>query len=90
MESRASSSGALSAAEVAGILDVIAGELRAVRTARGLSLRALEREVGIPYGTLSRLERRATAPDGETLIRVARWLRQQARRTAESDDGPRR
>ena len=66
--------------EVREIIAVLAGHLRELRQARGLSLRALARETGIPFSSLSRIERDVSVPEGEALVRLAHWLREQAKR----------
>lgn len=52
--------------------------VKAVRTARRLSLRAAAKEMGVPYQTLSRFEngRNSTL---ETVLVAARWLERKTR-----------
>lgn len=48
--------------------------LRATRTARGLTLRALAAKTGMPYSTLSKLENGKTALTYDKLMRLAQGL----------------
>lgn len=49
----------------------LGGRLRAVRTARRLTLEQLGQASGLPPGSLSRFERGRTTPSIETLERIA-------------------
>lgn len=47
--------------------------VRAKRRSRELNIRDAAKEIGISAPTLSRVERGAHLPDGQNLLRVARW-----------------
>jgi len=49
--------------------------LRAVRTARGMSLEALSRASGVSMITIGRIEREQRAPMYEIMIKISRGLR---------------
>jgi hypothetical protein len=52
----------------------LAQQLRAARAATGLSLRALEAEIGVPFNCLSRVERGVGLASGVNERRIREWL----------------
>lgn len=54
-------------------MDVIGIKLRALRTARGLTLRELARGLGLSHGHLSDLETGRRTPTIKTLCHIARY-----------------
>jgi transcriptional regulator with XRE-family HTH domain len=48
--------------------------LKRARKERGISLRDVENETGISFATLSRIERQATSPTQDNLVRILEWL----------------
>ncbi len=55
-------------------LTELSASIQRKRTAEGLSLRQVARQVGLGASTLWRLERGRGVPDSATLARLAEWL----------------
>jgi transcriptional regulator with XRE-family HTH domain len=67
-------------AELAGVIGNVPVLLREARRARGLSLRAAARELGMSFSTVDRIERGEDGVVSNT-VAVLRWLDQRPRGT---------
>lgn len=55
-------------------IDNFAGNLRAIRTSQGLSLRPLAKRAGVSFNAISEIENRKTEPSLLTALRIAKAL----------------